>query len=51
MGNNEVILIECKSIKESGFNKFSSVSRQLKSYNSSVEKNGYKVIKSLISIS
>lgn len=48
MGNNEVILIECKSIKESGFNKFSSVSRQLKSYNSSVEKNGYKVIKSLL---
>jgi hypothetical protein len=32
LGNNELIIIECKSIKESGFNKFSSVSRQLKAY-------------------
>lgn len=30
--NNQVIIVECKTIKEKGYNKFSSVSRQLKSY-------------------
>lgn len=48
MGNNEVIIVECKTIKESGYNKFSSVSRQLKSYSKSAEKKGYKPIKSLL---
>ena len=32
LGNNEIILVECKSVKESGYNKFSSVHRQLKAY-------------------
>lgn len=32
LGNDEVIIVECKTIKERGYNKFSSVSRQLKSY-------------------
>ena len=31
LGNNEIILVECKSVKESGYNKFSSVHRQIKS--------------------
>jgi hypothetical protein len=44
----ELILVECKSVKENGYNKFSSVSRQLKSYMSLAEKNNYKVIKSLL---
>ena len=48
LGNNELILIECKSVKESGYNKFSSVSRQMKSYASLLTKKGYKVIKSLL---
>ena len=48
IGNNEVIIIECKSIKESGYNKFSSVKRQLKAYFENAEKNGFKVIKSLL---
>jgi hypothetical protein len=48
LGNQEVILIECKTIKENGFNKFSSVSRQLKSYFSLATKNDYKVVKSLL---
>ena len=48
ISENEIILIECKSVKESGYNKFSSVSRQLKSYIQLAEKNGYKVIKSLL---
>jgi hypothetical protein len=46
--NNDLILIECKTSKESGYNKFSSVSRQLKSYATLAEKNEYKVIKSLL---
>jgi flavodoxin len=48
LGNDEVILVECKSVKESGFNKFSSVKRQLKSYFEIAEKNGLKVVKSLL---
>jgi hypothetical protein len=48
LGNDDLILIECKTIKESGYNKFSSVSRQLKAYTSLATKNNYKVIKSLL---
>ena len=48
LGNNELIIIECKTIKESGYNKFSSVSRQLKSYYNLAKINDYKVIKSLL---
>lgn len=48
LGNNEVILIECKTIKESGYNKFSSVSRQMKAYRDLVKSNGYSVVKSLL---
>ena len=48
LGNNEVILVECKSVKESGYNKFSSVHRQLKAYRDLVKLNNYKVIKSLL---
>lgn len=48
LGNNEIMLVECKSVKESGYNKFSSVKRQLKSYFEEAEKNGYKVVKSLL---
>lgn len=48
MGNNELILIECKTSKESGYNKFSSVSRQLKAYSNLAKLNDLKVIKSLL---
>lgn len=48
LGNNELIVVECKTIKETGYNKFSSVSRQLKSYSTKVEKDGFKVVKSLL---
>lgn len=48
LGNNELIIIECKTSKERGYNKFSSVSRQLKSYYNLAKKNEYKVIKSLL---
>lgn len=48
LGNNDLILIECKTVKESGYNKFSSVSRQLKAYANLAKVNDYKVIKSLL---
>lgn len=48
LGNNEIILVECKTSKESGYNKFSSVSRQLKSYYDQAQRNNLKVIKSLL---
>jgi len=48
LGKNELILIECKTVKESGYNKFSSVSRQMKGYKTLVEKHEFKLIKSLL---
>jgi hypothetical protein len=48
LDNNEVIIIECKTVKESGYNKFSSVSRQIKSYVELAKRNGYSVVKSLL---
>jgi hypothetical protein len=48
LGNNDLILIECKTVKESGYNKFSMVSRQLKSYANLAKINDFKVIKSLL---
>lgn len=48
LGNNELILVECKTVKESGYNKFSTVLRQLKAYINLVKINDYKVIKTLL---
>ncbi len=48
LGGDEVILVECKTVKESGYNRFSSVSRQIKSYINLAKLNDYKVIKSLL---
>ena len=48
ISESEIIIVECKSKKESGYNKFSAVSRQLKSYMKNAEKQGYSVIKSLL---
>jgi hypothetical protein len=48
LGNNEIIIIECKTSKESSYNKFSSVSRQLKSYQNLALKNNLRVIKVLL---
>lgn len=48
INETDLILIECKTVKESGYNKFSSVSRQLKSYSNLARINNYKVIKSLL---
>ncbi len=48
LGENEIIIIECKSKKEKGYNNFSTVSRQVKSYIELAQKNEYKVIKAFI---
>jgi hypothetical protein len=48
LGKNAIIIIECKSVKESGYNKFSSVSRQLKSYIDLAKKEDLRVIKALL---
>ena len=48
LSNKELILVECKTIKERGYNKFSSVSRQLKAYINLATSKDFKVIKSLL---
>ena len=48
LGNKELILIECKTVKESAYNRFSSVSRQMKAYTNLAKTNDFKVIKTLL---
>lgn len=48
MENKEVIIVECKTSKERGYNKFSSVSRQLKSYQNLALKNDLRILKILL---
>jgi hypothetical protein len=47
-GDNSIIIIECKSIKEKGYNKYSSVARQVTSYKNNAEKKGFEVMKIFI---
>jgi hypothetical protein len=48
LGNNEVIIVECKTSKEQGYNKFSTVSRQLKSYQKLALHNDLRIVKILL---
>lgn len=48
LGNNEVIIVECKTSKEKSYNKFSAVSRQLKSYQKLAINNDLRIIKILL---
>lgn len=48
LGNNEIIIVECKTSKERGYNKFSTVSRQLKSYQNLALKNDLRIVKILL---
>jgi len=43
LGGKDVIIVECKTIKDKDYNKFTSVSRQLKSYEALCKKKGYHV--------
>lgn len=47
-GEKSVVLVECKTVKENGYNKFSLISRQVKSYKALLEKNDYQVDKIII---
>ncbi|MGB6037162.1 MAG: hypothetical protein WBG42_12895 [Cryomorphaceae bacterium] len=48
LGNDEIIIVECKTQKERGYNKFSTVSRQLKSYQNVALKNELRIVKILL---
>ncbi|MCP9237409.1 hypothetical protein [Lewinella sp. JB7] len=48
LGNEEIIIVECKTKKDKKFSTYSSASRQIKAYKSLAEKNGYKVVKTFI---
>ena len=48
LGNNELIIVECKTSKSKEFNKFSSVSRQIKSYHKTTTEQGFRVVKTLL---
>ena len=48
LDNNEIIIVECKTSKERGYNKFSAVSRQLKSYQNLALKNDLRIVKILL---
>lgn len=48
LGNNEVIIVECKTAKSTQYNKFSACSRQMKAYHNNATHNGFRVIKSLL---
>ena len=43
LGGKDVIIIECKSVKDKNYNKYTAVSRQLKSYEGLCKKKGYHV--------
>jgi hypothetical protein len=40
--------VECKTVKENGYNKFSSISRQVKAYKNLLERNDFQVDRILI---
>ena len=48
LGSNKLILVECKSHKNGGFGKYSSVSRQMKAYKNLAVKKGYILLNSLL---
>ncbi len=48
INEKEIIIVECKTHKDSDFNKFSSVYRQVNAYQKKAQDMGFKVIKSLV---
>lgn len=45
---SSVLLVECKTVKDNGYNKFSAISRQIRSYKTLLEKNSINVAKILV---
>src|SRR5690606_38388948 len=48
LDNNEIIIVECKTVKEKGYNKFSTVSRQIKAYRDLALDNDLRIVKILL---
>ncbi|MDA3816215.1 MAG: hypothetical protein PF486_02490 [Prolixibacteraceae bacterium] len=48
LGSKDVIIAECKTFKDKDYNKFTAVSRQLKSYEALCKKNGYHVNQAIV---
>ncbi|MBU1185812.1 MAG: hypothetical protein KJ908_02865 [Acidobacteria bacterium] len=48
LGNKNVIIAECKTKKDSDYNQYTALSRQLKSYENLCEKQGYLISKILL---
>lgn len=48
LGNDEVIIVECKTKKDRKFNTYSSASRQIKAYKELAERNELRVVKTFI---
>jgi hypothetical protein len=48
LGGKNVIIVECKTVKDKDYNKYTAVSRQLKSYESLCKKKGYHVSRAVI---
>jgi hypothetical protein len=48
LGGKDVIIAECKTVKDKDYNKFTAVSRQLKSYEALCKKNGYHVNQAVV---
>jgi len=48
LGGKDVIIVECKTVKYKDYNKYTVVSRQLKSYETLCKKNGYQVSQVII---
>ncbi|MDD4181788.1 MAG: hypothetical protein PHE87_09170 [Victivallaceae bacterium] len=48
LGNNRVIIVECKTSKDVEYNKYSSLSRQLKSYQRVCKDKNYQVVRTIL---
>lgn len=48
LDQTSVLLVECKTVKDNGYNKFSAISRQIRSYKTLLEKNNLNVAKILV---
>ena len=48
LGDQEVIIVECKTVKDRDYNKYASVSRQLQSYYRACDEKGFRVAQVLL---
>ncbi len=48
LGNQDVIIVECKTVKDRDYNKYASVSRQLQSYYRLCDEKGFRVAQVLL---